>query len=513
MFDFPNSPVIGQTVTNPTGGATYQWNGATWDGVAPAPTSIGEAPVDGNTYGRLNRSWTQALPLVGGTVSPGPLTVSNPATYAPGATIDPVGQYESPPAGPNPSPAWRPNFASYINTAANGGHFGDATLNSGMFVTTIYGAPGFNVFNLAGLVTYQGTGGSGHQCALVGYANRNTAAPQPTTTVATTLGAPSYTLQVTDVTNLQVPYPMPIMINGHPYIQTAVSGVSGTGTITLSTQVSVVDGTGGNTVQGNNNPQMWGANIYSADNTGLPSSKTNASLGMELDIVASGLDDANVRSAQTIVLANHTGVGIAEFFSALSISGGSGTQAKQIITTNAAFQQSALDTRQATQLSGANAIWLAQGHAVAFDAQGTLSLLEIANPQMLQLNSSTNGLLVFALGGGWSSFNFGRQLFVQTAAGSPTPSIGINSSDGNYPIAITANNGSPQVDFWGMPALTNSSTPPTPLATFSATGCGFNGHAITTKPTITGAKGGNAALASLITALAAYGLVTDSTSA
>jgi hypothetical protein len=42
---------------------------------------------------------------------------------------------------------------------------------------------------------------------------------------------------------------------------------------------------------------------------------------------------------------------------------------------------------------------------------------------------------------------------------------------------------------------------------------GFNGTVPIAKPTVTGAKGSNAALASLMTALAAYGLVTDSTSA
>jgi len=41
---------------------------------------------------------------------------------------------------------------------------------------------------------------------------------------------------------------------------------------------------------------------------------------------------------------------------------------------------------------------------------------------------------------------------------------------------------------------------------------GFNGSAPIAKPTVTGAKGGNAALGSLLTALAAYGLVTDSSS-
>lgn len=40
---------------------------------------------------------------------------------------------------------------------------------------------------------------------------------------------------------------------------------------------------------------------------------------------------------------------------------------------------------------------------------------------------------------------------------------------------------------------------------------GFHGSAAIAKPTITGSRGGNAALASLLTALASYGLVTDST--
>jgi hypothetical protein len=49
--------------------------------------------------------------------------------------------------------------------------------------------------------------------------------------------------------------------------------------------------------------------------------------------------------------------------------------------------------------------------------------------------------------------------------------------------------------------------------TINATGLGFNSTPAIAKPTVTGAKGANAALASLLSALAAYGLVTDSTSA
>jgi hypothetical protein len=52
-----------------------------------------------------------------------------------------------------------------------------------------------------------------------------------------------------------------------------------------------------------------------------------------------------------------------------------------------------------------------------------------------------------------------------------------------------------------------------PVGGLAVTGnCGFNGTAPIAKPTVSGSKGANAALASLLTALAAYGLVTDSSS-
>lgn len=48
---------------------------------------------------------------------------------------------------------------------------------------------------------------------------------------------------------------------------------------------------------------------------------------------------------------------------------------------------------------------------------------------------------------------------------------------------------------------------------WNATGYGVHGSAPIAKPTITGSRGGNAALASLLTALALYGHITDSTTA
>ena len=49
-----------------------------------------------------------------------------------------------------------------------------------------------------------------------------------------------------------------------------------------------------------------------------------------------------------------------------------------------------------------------------------------------------------------------------------------------------------------------------PLKTLTV---GFNGTAPIVKPTVSGSRGGNAAVAALLTALASYGLITDSTSA
>ena len=47
----------------------------------------------------------------------------------------------------------------------------------------------------------------------------------------------------------------------------------------------------------------------------------------------------------------------------------------------------------------------------------------------------------------------------------------------------------------------------------AGTKVGFNNTAPIAKPTVSGAKGSNAALASLLTALASYGLITDSSTA
>jgi hypothetical protein len=61
--------------------------------------------------------------------------------------------------------------------------------------------------------------------------------------------------------------------------------------------------------------------------------------------------------------------------------------------------------------------------------------------------------------------------------------------------------------------LIAGTTAPAPLVRASEGKLAFNNTAPIAKPTVTGSRGGNAALASLLTALANYGLITDSTTA
>jgi hypothetical protein len=149
---------------------------------------------------------------------------------------------------------------------------------------------------------------------------------------------------------------------------------------------------------------------------------------------------------------------------------------------------------------------LASGWTVSIPAGAVYT-----QPQ-LPAGATFAGLVRAAGQGGWTSNNFGRQLYVTTPTpNANTPCIGISDATATYNIAIAA--GQNTVYLFGMPALSNNTTPQTLLASFANNGCSFNGAAFQAKPTVTGAKGGNVALGSLLSALAAYGLVTDSTTA
>jgi hypothetical protein len=118
----------------------------------------------------------------------------------------------------------------------------------------------------------------------------------------------------------------------------------------------------------------------------------------------------------------------------------------------------------------------------------------------------------------WSGFNLTCAMDIRTTGGNPA--LGISDNTGANYIGIYNNGGAFGIAAMGLPSAGASATI-AGMLTVSRAGAlavvgsfgAWNTTPPAAKPTVTGAKGSNAALASLMTALAAYGLVTDSTTA
>lgn len=86
----------------------------------------------------------------------------------------------------------------------------------------------------------------------------------------------------------------------------------------------------------------------------------------------------------------------------------------------------------------------------------------------------TTGLLTINSGGGWSSFNVGKQLYVSTPANSSNPGIGIADSSGNNPWAIYNATGG-IITLAAMPPLSDAVSPANVIAQFSTSGLAVTG--------------------------------------
>ena len=125
-------------------------------------------------------------------------------------------------------------------------------------------------------------------------------------------------------------------------------------------------------------PQLWGACIEYRDATGQPSSVTNASLTVEMDWFGNGLDDANCRTIQSLVIgqANTSGPAV-EVGSIIGVylSGGSSGSAKTVFTIGVPFSNAVLDTTNAQVMNNAPVIKMSAGQAIAFENTNSYRLL------------------------------------------------------------------------------------------------------------------------------------------
>ncbi len=147
-------------------------------------------------------------------------------------------------------------------------------------------------------------------------------------------------------------------------------------------------------------PQLWAACLEMRDTTGQPSSVTNAMLTVEMDLVANGLDDANSRVIQSLVVEqNDTSGAAVEVGNIISVNlaAGSTGHAKNVFGVNIPFSNSVLNTTNAAQMSGAAAIRMAAGHAIAFEPTGSYNLSLSAQDGTLRWHQ---GALSYVVGRG-----------------------------------------------------------------------------------------------------------------
>lgn len=133
-------------------------------------------------------------------------------------------------------------------------------------------------------------------------------------------------------------------------------------------------------------PQLWTACLEYRDTTGKPSSWAAASLTIEMDWIGNGPDDGYMRQIQSLVVAQNNTSGTPVEVSTIIgvyLAGGSSGHAYRVFNVCIPFSIAVLDTTASQQLSGAAAIRMAAGHAIAFES---------TNSNRLAYDSSTNTL-------------------------------------------------------------------------------------------------------------------------
>jgi len=297
------------------------------------------------------------------------------------------------------------------------------------------------------------------------------------------------------------------------------------------------------------NCYVAGAHLTSVEAKNNPSSLTGPLHGIEIAHQANADDDGGLASAPGLRFGFHMsqaqripatgtgdpltdgkpcvfGVGYGQ-----SNSGGSTTKSAFAAVDSVTYQ--VFDARRATAPSGYTdpvaALRMAQGQIIDFNGAATTTKAGWIGPagSYLQYYANsrlrwvTDGTEVFSIRDDGLVQLEGTLLITATPVGQPSITIlqeefiSFNNA-GNRTLKFTAVGG-PQRLSYAVAGTDMFSIADTGLVTTKALAVGgsvgFNGTAPIVKPTVSGAKGGNVALANLLTVLAAYGLITDGTAA
>jgi len=124
-------------------------------------------------------------------------------------------------------------------------------------------------------------------------------------------------------------------------------------------------------------PQLWATCLEYRDTTAQPSSTTNAGITSEMDWFGNGPDDGHNRQIQSLVVGQNDLSGAPMEISTVVgvyLAAGHAGHAYTVFGVGIPFSTSVFDTSSATQMTGAAAIRLAAGHAIAFEPTVTYRL-------------------------------------------------------------------------------------------------------------------------------------------
>ncbi len=168
-------------------------------------------------------------------------------------------------------------------------------------------------------------------------------------------------------------------------------------------------------------PQLWAACLEYRDASGQPSSASAASLTIEMDWFGNGLDDANNRSIQSLVIGqvNKSGTPVeVSTIIGVALGAGSSGSAKTVFEVAVPYSNAVLDTSNARQINSAPIIKMAAGQAIAFEATDTYRLYYDSPSGSLRW---TTGSSSFVLGKGitvgWQSVYASSSTLPNTAIG------------------------------------------------------------------------------------------------
>ena len=124
-------------------------------------------------------------------------------------------------------------------------------------------------------------------------------------------------------------------------------------------------------------PQLWSGCLEYRDTTAQLSSITNSGITCEMDWFGNGPDDGHNRQIQSLVVGQNNLSGapmeISTVIGIYLVAGNTG-HAYTVLSINIPFSTSAVDTTNATQMTGAAAIRMAAGHLIAFEPTVTYRL-------------------------------------------------------------------------------------------------------------------------------------------